>query len=255
MNKCPVCGTEYEGTFCPKGCNSAAFQQPTPTKKKKRGCLIAILAVVGVAVLAIIAIVIWAVVDFAKDPEASMSSYYAMSSQRAAESALAAQAKAESDANASAAASRKQAEREQAESKARVESEAAAQAAAEQQKEEFIASCQSIAYKDLARNPDSYKGQTFKFIGEVIQVMESDHILSDTTTVTLRVNVTKDEYGWWEDTILATVDIPKSADRILEEDIITIYGTCQGQQSYETILGATTTLPKIEIKYYGISNS
>lgn len=29
--KCPVCGTEYEGNFCPRGCNAPQQpQQPTP---------------------------------------------------------------------------------------------------------------------------------------------------------------------------------------------------------------------------------
>lgn len=41
--KCTKCGTEYEGNFCPKGCNSPYMQKP----KKKNGCLIAFLSVVA----------------------------------------------------------------------------------------------------------------------------------------------------------------------------------------------------------------
>ncbi len=58
---------------------------------------------------------------------------------------------------------------------------------------------------------------------------------------------------WREDTILVTVDLPDSADRILQDDIITIYGVCQGQKSYDSVLGTTISLPEIEIKYFSIS--
>lgn len=124
--------------------------------------------------------------------------------------------------------------------------------------EKFKKSCQSIDFKTLSRNPDKYKGNNYKFTGEVIQVQESDSWFSGTTQVDLRVNVTKKTYEYiddvyWEDTIYATVEIPEGADRILEDDIITIWGTCDGNYSYTSVLGSTISLPKISIKYYAIS--
>lgn len=116
-------------------------------------------------------------------------------------------------------------------------------------KEEYIASCQSLSFEDLARNPDNWKGTRLSYVGQVIQVIEPSY----GETVTLRVNVTEDEYGWWEDTILATVDIPEGNDRILEDDIITFYGECDGMYTYESIFGESISVPKIDIVYWTLS--
>lgn len=124
----------------------------------------------------------------------------------------------------------------------------------ENQKQAYIDSCKTIDFATLARNPDKYKGEHFKFTGKVIQVLESDSWFSDATT--LRVNVTQsdNEYlkDFWEDTIVCTVTIPKGADRILEDDIITFYGDCDGLYTYTAILGQNVSLPKIDIRYYNI---
>ena len=74
----------------------------------------------------------------------------------------------------------------------------------------------------------------------------------------MRINVTKVTYQYiddeyWEDTIYATVEIPEGEDRILEDDIITIWGTCDGLYSYTSVLGSSVSLPKIDVKYYSIN--
>jgi hypothetical protein len=114
--------------------------------------------------------------------------------------------------------------------------------------------CKTLSFKDLSRNPDKHKGEKLKYTGKVIQVQEDEHWLDDNTTVDLRINVTKDEYGLWDDTIFATVELPKNADRILEDDIITIWGECDGKYSYTSVLGSDVTLPKINIEYYSIKS-
>ena len=106
----------------------------------------------------------------------------------------------------------------------------------------------------MSRNPDKHKGEKLKYTGKVIQVQEDEHWLDDNTTVDLRINVTKDEYGLWDDTIFATVELPKNADRILEDDIITIWGECDGKYSYTSVLGSDVTLPKINIEYYSVKS-
>ncbi len=117
--------------------------------------------------------------------------------------------------------------------------------------EEYKSTCETISFKDLARNPDSYIGKTFAFTGKVIQVLEPEQ----GEEVTLRINVTKDKYGYWDDTIIAAVDIPKGADRILEDDIITIYGDCAGLYTYESVFGQNISLPAILIRYYNLVDS
>lgn len=118
----------------------------------------------------------------------------------------------------------------------------------------FKAQCETIAFSTLSRNPDKYKGKKFKFTGEVIQVSETN--LYGSTYCDLRINVTRNELFegeyFWDDTIYATVTIPDGADRILEDDIITIWGTCEGNYTYTSILGSSVSLPKIDIKYFQI---
>lgn len=115
---------------------------------------------------------------------------------------------------------------------------------------EFKAQCSTIDFDTLARNPDKYKGKKYKFTGEVIQVSESS--LLGMTFCDLRINVTEGEYGW-EDTIYATVTLKEGEDRILEDDIITIWGTCEGNYTYTSIMGASISLPKIDVEYFEIS--
>ena len=120
---------------------------------------------------------------------------------------------------------------------------------------EFKDSCDTIDFKTLSRNPDKYKGNNYKLTGEIIQVQES----AWGDTVDLRINITKEEFEYiddvmWTDTIFATVEIPDGEDKLLEDDVITFWGTCDGNYTYETVLGNNVSLPKIDIKYYELNN-
>lgn len=95
-----------------------------------------------------------------------------------------------------------------------------------------------ITYKDLARSPETYEGQKVKFTGTVLQVIEGSMTLNG-----LRL-ATKDSY----DDVVYCEYLTSILDvRLLEDDIITIYGISNGLQSYETVMGATVTLPKISV--------
>ena len=113
---------------------------------------------------------------------------------------------------------------------------------------EYKAQCVEIAYEDLARNPDAHAGEYFKFTGEVVQVLQ------DGNTVNLRLNVTPVYFGekisYYDDTIYVILHLPDGADRILEDDIITLYGTCNGLYTYTSVLGAEVSIPGIEGMYY-----
>ncbi len=112
-------------------------------------------------------------------------------------------------------------------------------------KEDYMKSCQEISYEKLARYPDKYKGTKVKLTGEVIQVIES----SWTDSINLRVNVTQDEYGYWDDTVLVDYTYKTEGVKILEDDIITMYGQSEGTESYESVLGATITIPYVTAEY------
>lgn len=110
----------------------------------------------------------------------------------------------------------------------------------------FKNECASYSYNKLARNPDDYLLQKVKFTGEVIQVIE------DGDEYVLRVNVTKGKYTW-SDTIYVEYE-KNSADesRILDDDIITFYGYFAGTVTYETIFGASVTIPAVLAEYVEI---
>lgn len=115
--------------------------------------------------------------------------------------------------------------------------------------EQFKESCQTYTFEQIARNPDNFKGTNVKLIGEVIQVM------SDSYSTNLRVNITKTgTYSTYYTDTIYVVYCPKAGeDKILEDDIITIYGTSQGDCSYTTVLGSTVTLPNIKAEYITIN--
>ena len=67
------------------------------------------------------------------------------------------------------------------------------------------------------------------------------------TEINLRINVTQGSYGIWDDTILTYYDPKIVSSRVLEDDIITIYGVSQGLYTYESTMGQKITIPLIKI--------
>lgn len=116
------------------------------------------------------------------------------------------------------------------------------------QKDEFISKCQNYSYKEIFRNSENYVGKYAVFTGEVAQVIDNKEFYD------IRINVTKDEYGYYDDTMYAS--IPKSyfQGRILEDDIITIYGRLSELNTYTSIFGADVTIPAIYVRYAELIN-
>lgn len=114
---------------------------------------------------------------------------------------------------------------------------------------DYISQCRTISYEKLARNPESYRGDYFKFTGEVIQVVQQGK------KVQLRVNVTPEtlyDTTYYSDTIFVVASLPDDGNRILENDIITLYGVCDGLYTYTTVLGSSMSIPKISAAYWDV---
>ncbi|MCI8361977.1 MAG: hypothetical protein HFJ41_02345 [Clostridia bacterium] len=136
---------------------------------------------------------------------------------------------------------------------AREQREKEAREQAERQKQEdeqnYKNACKTYTYKELARNPNNYTGKKVKFTGQVIQIQE-DFLNS----IMLRVNVTKDKYDFWDDTIYVEYTYSSSNEsKILEDDIITLYGDFEGEKTYTTVLGSSVTIPSVSAKYITIN--
>ena len=102
----------------------------------------------------------------------------------------------------------------------------------------------SYSYEQIARAPDEYKGKLAVFTGKVVQV--SGNIL--------RVSVTR--YGTYSTYYKDTVYVKYYYDeglKVLENDIITMYGVKKKKKTYKTVLGAYVTIPSCDIYYAELS--
>ena len=114
--------------------------------------------------------------------------------------------------------------------------------------DEYKALCEKFDYKDIARNPVNYENKNIVITGKVIQVSEG---LFD--NVRIRVATKESEYlGYTDDVYLVTYKQVES-NRILEDDMVTIWGVCTGVTTYTSALGGNITVPSIEMKYYEIN--
>jgi len=106
---------------------------------------------------------------------------------------------------------------------------------------EYKAQCQPVEFRVLEKNPDALKGQKYYAMGQVAQIMEGS-LQTD-----IRMNVTRDKWGYWDDTIYVTY--PGPVPDAFEDSIIEIWGEIQGSYTYTSTAGWKITLPLIKAKY------
>lgn len=134
-------------------------------------------------------------------------------------------------------------EKAAAEEKARKEAEEkAAKEAAAKEAEEKKGYETGITYSNLSRNPDDYVGKKVKFKGEVLQVMEDDGY------VAIRLATKNNGYGYFDDVIYIVYDASIVPFRILEKDIITVYGVSSGLYTYTSVQNVSITIPLIAVE-------
>ena len=84
-----------------------------------------------------------------------------------------------------------------------------------------------ITYDTLARTPDEHIGNKVTLSGEIVQVIEGD----DASQYRMAVDQDYDKM------VLIEVPTDQLSSRILENDLITIYGVSQGTIDYESTIG------------------
>ena len=107
--------------------------------------------------------------------------------------------------------------------------------------QEYIESCEVVEYEELLRNTSAYIDRNLTYYAKVVQIAPTDN------GTILRLAVSTNSSINSSNIILANLE---NLGNVIEGDLLTIYGTCQGSQSYESVLGATITLPYIDIWYY-----
>lgn len=100
-----------------------------------------------------------------------------------------------------------------------------------------------ITYDNLARTPDDHIGDKIKLSGEIAQVIEGD----DSSQYRMAVDQDYDK--------IVLIEVPKEllSSRILENDLITIYGESQGTVDYESTMGGTITVPAITVDKFEVT--
>jgi len=104
--------------------------------------------------------------------------------------------------------------------------------------EEIKSSALTISYDDLMRNNENYVGEVAYYRGEVVQVSE---IYGD--KYVLRVATKQEPYiGYFKDVIWVNY----KGKRLLEDDIIDVWGRVKGLKTYTAVLGNEITIPEID---------
>lgn len=92
-----------------------------------------------------------------------------------------------------------------------------------------------IDYKDSSRYPDNYKEKPCSFSGRVLQVM------SGGSYTDYRIS----SRGRYDNVVYVTISNSDITTPIIEDDIVTVYGSYSGYFSYESVMGATITIPSV----------
>jgi len=103
--------------------------------------------------------------------------------------------------------------------------------------DEIKNSALTVSYDDLMRNIENYKEKTVYFRGGVVQVQE------DGNEYNLRVATSGSYYvGYYKDIIYVNY---KGA-RLLEDDIVDVWGYVKGLKTYSAVLGNEITIPELD---------
>lgn len=100
-----------------------------------------------------------------------------------------------------------------------------------------------ITYDNLARNPEDNEGKKVTLSGEIVQVVEGD----DYTQYRLAVGQDYDNM------VLIEISSEQLTSRVLENDLVTIYGESRGVTDYESTLGGQITIPAVTVDKYEIT--
>lgn len=114
--------------------------------------------------------------------------------------------------------------------------------------DDYKAECQTVDYKDLCRYPEKYEGTKIVVKVKVSQIIDANFSGSEKAWRTYTDN---SGYGFYADDEYYMLD-KRGGDavKILEDDIITVYGEFTGLEKITRALTSTTDeLPRIEVKY------
>lgn len=114
--------------------------------------------------------------------------------------------------------------------------------------DDYKAECQTVDYKELCRYPEKYEGTKIAVKVKVSQIIDANFSGSEKAWRTYTDN---SGYGFYADDEYYMLD-KRGGDavKILEDDIINVYGEFTGLEKITRALTSTTDeLPRVEVKY------
>ena len=120
----------------------------------------------------------------------------------------------------------------------------AVQKAKEMSESDFIKTCETIDYKDLSRNSDSYIGKAITVKVNVAQVVGDGTIRA--------YSGGGDEPEYWYDDELMLEDDRDKGENIIEDDIVVVNGVYLGKKTIERAIGGSDDIPAIAVIYADI---
>lgn len=99
----------------------------------------------------------------------------------------------------------------------------------------YEAQCQSVSYETLSRGGDTLIRQYYTFTGKILQEMEGHY----------RLGVG----AGYSDVIYLDYTLPAGAERLLEDDYITVWGQSLGLYTYTTVSDKQVTVPRLLVRY------
>ena len=113
-------------------------------------------------------------------------------------------------------------------------------------KNEFISLCSPINFDSAARTPEAYNGTNVAVRGQVMQT--TDEGRGDMRVALFDADGVPD-YG---KLIYIKYRAENGAERILENDSVTVYGISRGIKNYVAVLGNEVSMPLVEAYYVDI---
>jgi hypothetical protein len=95
----------------------------------------------------------------------------------------------------------------------------------------------TVNFKELDKNPDSFKGKIVKFTGQILQIQEADNY------GVIRLAVTKESYGWSIGDVVY-VEYQGHTDAV-KDDVVTVFGQLTGSKTYESQARFQITVPSM----------
>ncbi|MEA4895786.1 MAG: hypothetical protein VB064_11060 [Oscillospiraceae bacterium] len=114
-------------------------------------------------------------------------------------------------------------------------------------KADYIAECQTYKCTQIIADPDTYKGLSAHFNGEVSQVLKDDEYHYYV------IDVEPDSTGTYSVSIYVRYSFPDGSAEIQEDNVVDVYGDLAGLSTCEYVAGGEIILPAMSAKYIDLA--